>query len=44
MLCEKPLLADLLEYRLHYMHENLYMIGPELAEDTALLYCVFDEP
>jgi hypothetical protein len=43
-LCEKPLLADLLENRLHYMHENLYMIRPGLVEDTALLCCVFDEP
>ena len=42
--CEKPLLADLLQNRLHYMHEHLHLIRPKLAEDTALLSCAFDDP
>ena len=35
--CEKPLLADLLQNRLHDMHENWHFIAPSLADQTALL-------
>jgi hypothetical protein len=26
------------------MHENWHVISPSLAEDTALLYCVINDP
>ena len=42
--CEKCLLAVHLQNRLHYRHENWYVISPSLAENTALLYSVFGDP
>ena len=35
--CEKPLLADLLQNRLHDMHENWHFIAPSLGDQNALL-------
>ena len=40
----KPLLSVYLENHLLYLDENLCMIRPKLADDPALLYCMFDDP
>ena len=41
---EKPLLSVYFENRLSYMHENFCIIRPKYADDTVLLYCVFNDP
>jgi hypothetical protein len=44
VLAQKSLLSVNLENRMLYMYENLCIIRPKLADDPALLYCVFDDP
>ena len=44
VLALKSLLSVNLEKRMLYMHENLCIMRPILADDPALLYCVFDDP
>jgi hypothetical protein len=41
---QKPLLSVYFENHLLYMHENFCIIRPDLADNTLLLYCVFNDP